>query len=246
MSRFVVSCTWDEVPHLSEEQRQELWDSYPEWEREARFKGTPVLGSGKIYTVPEEDIRVKDFEIPEHWPRAYGFDVGWNCTAAIWGARDLETSTVYLYSEHWRGEAEPIVHAESVKARGSWIPGVIDPASRGRAQKDGIQLLKLYRQMGIDVKPANNAVEAGVRLVWTQLSIGKLKVFESCQHWFEEFRLYRRDDKGRVVKEADHLMDATRYLMMSGIDRMKCAPVKKSVEELVHVGTPNEHSWMGV
>ena len=39
-----------------------------------------------------------------------------------------------------------------------------------------------------------------------------------------EFRLYRRDEKGRIVKERDHLMDATRYLEMTGISLMRCAP----------------------
>ena len=30
---------------------------------------------------------------------------------------------------------------------------------------------------------------------------------------FEEYRLYRRDDKGRIVKQHDHLMDCTRYVV---------------------------------
>jgi hypothetical protein len=48
--------------------------------------------------------------------------------------------------------------------------------------------------------------------VWNRLSTGRLKVFKTLGAWFEEFRLYRRDQKGHVVKENDHLMDATRYL----------------------------------
>jgi hypothetical protein len=32
---------------------------------------------------------------------------------------------------------------------------------------------------------------------------------------------FRRDQEGRIVKEFDHLMDAFRYLVMSGRDRMK-------------------------
>lgn len=30
----------------------------------------------------------------------------------------------------------------------------------------------------------------------------------------EEYRLYRRDERGRVVKTNDHLMDAFRYAVM--------------------------------
>ena len=43
-SPYVVNCTLDEVPHLSDEQRKELWDAIPEWEREARFRGSPFSG----------------------------------------------------------------------------------------------------------------------------------------------------------------------------------------------------------
>ena len=32
--------------------------------------------------------------------------------------------------------------------------------------------------------------------------------------------LHRRDEQGKVVKDYDHLMDAMRYLVMSGLDRM--------------------------
>ena len=46
-------------------------------------------GSGQhlaVYPVPESDLIVQPFKIPAHWPRAYGLDVGWRGTAAIWGA----------------------------------------------------------------------------------------------------------------------------------------------------------------
>ena len=217
-SKFVVMATWDDVPHLSDAVKKELYDSIPPFQRDARSKGIPQLGAGAIYPVPETDLLVTDFEIPTHWPRCYALDVGWNRTAAIWGALDRDTDTLYLYSEHYRGQAEPILHAEAIKGRGAWIPGVIDPASRGRSQHDGIQLLQQYVEMGLDLQPAKNAVEAGLYAVWQRMSAGKLKVFKSCTHWTTEFRLYRRDESGRIVKDSDHLMDTMRYLVMSGID----------------------------
>lgn len=229
MSKYVVMATWDDVPHLSDTVKKELWESIPPYQRDARSKGVPQLGSGAIFPVPESDIAITDFEIPDHWPRCYALDVGWNRTAAIWAATDREDGTVYLYSEHYRGQAEPVVHAEAIKSRGSWIPGVIDPAARGRGQKDGDQLLQIYKDLGLDVSPANNAVEAGIHSVWMRLSGGRLKVFKSLQNWFAEFRIYRRDQDGKIVKENDHLMDTTRYLIMSGLDR---ATVKSPVRPL--------------
>jgi ATP-dependent Clp protease protease subunit len=45
-----------------------------------------------------------------------------------------------------------------------------------------------------------------------------LKLRESLNNILGEYRLYRRDDKGKVVKEHDHALDALRYLVMSGRD----------------------------
>jgi hypothetical protein len=224
MSKYLVQASWDDVPHLDEEAKKELLESYPPYQRDARTKGIPQLGSGAVYQVPESDIIVGDFAVPDFWPRAYGMDVGWNRTACVWGARDNAAGCIYLYAEYYRGQTEPVVHVEAIKGRGKWIPGVIDPASRGRSQKDGVQLLAEYREMGLDVDCAVNAVEAGIYAVYQLLSAQKLKVFKSLGNWVSEFRLYQRDTDGRIVKDHDHLMDATRYLIMSGRERMKVRP----------------------
>jgi hypothetical protein len=41
-------------------------------------------------------------------------------------------------------------------------------------------------------------------------------VFRTLQNFLSEYRLYRRDEKGRIIKAKDHLMDDLRYLVMSG------------------------------
>jgi phage terminase large subunit-like protein len=221
-SKYVVMATWDDAPHLTEEQKNQLFSSIPDYQRDARTKGIPQLGSGAIYPIPESEILVDPFEIPVWYPRSYGMDVGWNRTAAVWGAIDRESDTVYLYSEYYRGSAEPAIHVHGIRARGDWVPGVVDPAARGRGQADGGQLLQMYCDLGLNLVKADNSVESGIYNVWQQLSFGKLKVFKSLQNWLAEYRLYRRDDRGNVVKQNDHLMDATRYLVSSGLGLAEC------------------------
>ena len=75
MSRLLVTATWDDVPHLAAEEKAELWASIPPYQRDARSKGIPQLGSGAIYPVPESDLLVEPFAIPAHWPQGYGMDV---------------------------------------------------------------------------------------------------------------------------------------------------------------------------
>lgn len=219
MSKWCIGITWDDVPHLSKEDRATLWDSIPPHQRDARAKGIPALGSGVIYPVSEEVYVVDPFEIPHWWPRAYGMDVGWNRTAAIWGAWDQQDDIVYLYAEHYRSEAPPQVHADAIRSKGAWIPGAIDPASTGSSQFDGKKLIDEYRSLGLDLGLADNAVEAGIHSVYRRLVSGRLRVFRTCGNFISEIRLYRRDEKGKIVKERDHLMDAARYLVMSGLIR---------------------------
>lgn len=244
MSRFCLTMGWDDSPHLSEEQKKEMLNALPPQQRDARSKGIPQLGSGAIFPIPETEIFIDDFPIPDHWPKAYGLDVGWKKTAATWGAWDRETDTVYLYSEYYRGHAEPEVHAKGIKSRGDWIPGVIDPASRGRSQVDGRQLIQQYVDLGLNVDVAFNGVESGIFEVFQRMSSGRLKIFNSLVNLKAEFRLYRRDDKGKVVKENDHLLDSVRYLIMSGLERAitKPKPVEPDLDEYSYGGTSG--GWM--
>jgi phage terminase large subunit-like protein len=237
--RFVVQIEWDEVPHLSEQAKKELLASIPEYQREARSKGVPVLGAGAIYPVPESDFVIDPFELPAHYPRCYGLDVGWNRTAGVWMARDNETQTCYLYHEHYAGKMEPVLHAAAINAAGAWIPGAIDPASRGRSQIDGRNLIQIYRSLGLMLCEADNAVEAGLFKVLNLLTTGKLKVFRNLPNWLSEFRLYQRDEDGKVKKIHDHLMDATRYAVMSGMGVMRVNP--ETEREL----NPWQENWYG-
>jgi hypothetical protein len=173
-----------------------------------------MLGSGAIYPVDERLIACAPINIPDYWPRGYGFDVGWNWTAAVFIALDRDTDIAYVYDTYKAGKAEPAIHAAAIKARGDWLEGEIDPSARGRGQADGKQLLALYEELGLRIRPADNTVEAGLAQVWQRLSTGRLRVFNHLSDWFGEFRIYRRDEKGKVVKVNDHLMDATRYRTM--------------------------------
>jgi hypothetical protein len=57
------------------------------------------------------------------------------------------------------------------------------------------------------------SVEAGLLDMLDRMKTGRFKVFKHLTEWFEEFRLYHRED-GAVVKEQDDLMSATRYGVM--------------------------------
>lgn len=233
LSRYTVMATWDDCPHLDEAAKAEMLREYPAYQREARSKGIPALGSGTVYPVPESDYRCLPFELPAHWPRAWGLDtdagVGW--TGCVWMAWDREASVYYVYDCFKRRHQEPAVTIEAVKARGAWIPGVADAAGLAVTAHDSEQIIGILRQGGLDVVLPDKAVEAGIQQVWELLSAGRLKVFSNCGPLFDELRLYRRDERGRIVKKDDHLVDPLRYLVRSGRERMRTRPGVAKLDE---------------
>ena len=244
MSRYLVQASWNDVPHLTEEAKKELWDSLPPYQRDARTKGIPVLGSGAIYPVSEADLVIPDFDIPAHWPRCYGLDVGWRMTSAIWMALNRDTDTLYFYAEYYRSEAEPVIHAEAIKSRGKWIKGAIDPSARGRGQTDGRALFGMYSDLGLQLTEADNSVETGIYELLTRMNTGRLKVFKSLQNWLREFRLYRRDEKGRIVKEHDHGLDACRYGHSRLREILSTQPAEKKKESEEYGYSSYSTGWM--
>lgn len=242
--KWFIQAGWKHVPHLDEEQKRALLATTPPYQVQARTEGEPMLGAGAIYPIAEADITCDLFAIPDTWRKVYGMDVGWNRTAVIWAAEDPGSGVLYLYDEHYQSEGAPVIHAQGIKARGEWIRGVIDPAARGRGQKDGSVLLQDYQDLGLKLETALNAVDTGITEVWTLLVEGRLKVMGAkCQNWIRECRKYHRDEKGKIVKANDHLMDATRYLVVSGRDHLRVKP--KAAHGYTGQQGSGAQSWMG-
>lgn len=70
--------TIDDVDHYSSEEKSRIIASYPAHEREARTKGIPTLGSGRIFPIEEGLIAIEHRDISAHWPRLGAMDFGWD------------------------------------------------------------------------------------------------------------------------------------------------------------------------
>lgn len=230
----VTTMTIDDAEHYTEEERRAIVAAYPAHEREARTKGVPSLGSGRIFPVPEDEIRVTPFEIPVIWPQIIGLDFGWDHpTAAARLAWDRDNDIIYVVSEYRKPEAIPAVHAAAIRPWGDWIPVAWPHDGLQHDKGSGQQLAELYRAQDLNMttekatfEDGTNGVEAGVADMLERMETGRWKVFSICEKWFEEFRLYHRKD-GKIVKERDDLMAASRYaLMMKRFAITKPKPVK--------------------
>lgn len=229
----VVNMTIHDAEHYTPEQRLAIIASYPSHEREARVNGTPTLGSGRIFPLPDEAVWETQVQILPHWRRICGLDFGWDHpTAAVWLAYDADNDVVHVYDAHRLREATPAVHSLSIKARGDWIPVAWPHDGLQNDKGSGEALAKQYRNLDVkmlkqkathppdrDAIPpqkegeGGNSVEVGLIEMMERMQTGRLKVAKHLNDWFEEFRLYHRED-GKIVKVGDDLMSATRYGLM--------------------------------
>lgn len=233
--RAVITMTIDDALHYTPEERAKIIASYPPHEREARTKGIPSLGSGRIFPVAEDDILCDPFDIPKVWPQINGVDFGWDHPfAAMRCAWDRDNDVFYLVGEYRQREASPIIHSAAIKPWGDWIPVAWPHDGLQHDKGSGEQLAAQYRAQGLNLLPeratfddGTNGVEAGVSDMLQRMQTGRWKVFRTCMSWVEEFRLYHRAD-GKIVKERDDLISASRYaLMMKRFAEVKSAKEPK-------------------
>jgi len=223
-NRRSITMTIHDADHISPEERERIIARYPEHEREARAMGVPILGSGRIFPIADSRILIPSFNVPSHWPLIGGLDFGWDHpTAAAKLAWDRDNDIVYLIREHRLSKATPKQHVMTIGDERSWgnIPWAWPHDGEVADKGSGLQLAKQYKTAGLHMLDSHatfpngsNSVEAGVLEMLERMNDGRWKVFEGvCPLWMEEFRLYHRDE-GKIVKEYDDLISASRYAMM--------------------------------
>lgn len=219
--RSMTNMTIEDVDHYSEEQKRQIIEAYPAHEREARAQGIPMLGSGRIYPVAEEIIREEPLgEIPQSWLQIIGMDFGWDHpTAAVRICLDPLADCVHVVGCYRQKEATPLIHAAAIRPWGK-LP-VAWPHDALQHDKKGDQFYKIYADLDLQMLSEHaqfadkrgNSVEAGLMEILQRMQTGRFKVDRTLSQWWEEFRMYHRKD-GKIVKERDDCMDATRYGMM--------------------------------
>jgi len=234
--RADICMTIDDVDHYTPEDRARIIASYPEHEREARIKGLPSLGSGRIFPVTESSITVEAFPIPPHWPIIGGLDFGYDHpTAAAKLAWDRDNDVIYLTACYKKrgadlanlGIAPTVAHAAAIKPWGP-IPWAWPHDGLQHDKGGGEALADQFRKQGLDMLEekathppkegdnegsGGNSVEAGIHDMLDRMQTGRWKVFAHLAEWLEEFRLYHRKD-GKIVKEFDDAISASRYAYM--------------------------------
>lgn len=228
--------TIDDAEHYTPERRAEIVAGYLPHEREARARGIPVLGSGRIFPIEEGKIVVDPIPIPVHWPQLNGLDFGYDHPfAAVNVAWDRDADCVYLCKEYAERESTPVVHAAAVKPWGAWIPCAWPHDGLQHDKGSGVVLKKQYADQGLEMlsdkaewPEGGNSVEAGLIEMLDRMKTGRFKVFSNLGGWLSEFRIYHRDN-GQIVKLKDDRISASRYALMM----LRHAITKPKLDKLI-------------
>lgn len=218
--------TWDDAPHLTEEAKAAVSASYSEHERDTRSRGVPLMGSGAVFPVFDEDITVPSFEIPDHYYQIMGCDFGIDHPhAAAWLAIDRDADTIYLIDCYKKAGETPVYHAAEMKKHGSWVPVAWphDGMQRDKGSDRARPLWRAFREQGVtmlpnsacydDRKEGAQPVEPGIIDLLERMRTGRFKVFSHLSQFLEEKRMYHRKD-GQIVAINDDIISAVRYGVM--------------------------------
>jgi phage terminase large subunit-like protein len=219
--RQYVSMNIDEVDHISPEDKLMIINSYEEHERDARLKGIPSLGSGRVFPVPEDDIVVHPFQIPDHWYVIAGLDFGWDHpTAATKLAWDKDSDCVYVINDYSKSKEVAAMHVASLKPWGEKLPFAWPHDGLQHDKQSGQPLAESYKAYGLNMlyeratmTDGSSSLEASTLEMLDRMRTNRFKVFNTCQLWINEFRSYHRKD-GLIVKLKDDVISSSRYALM--------------------------------
>jgi len=234
----LVIASWDDAPHICDvEGRMALLLSrLSPHEREMRSRGLPLMGSGLIFPISDDKIKIDPIEIPKHWKRLNGMDFGWeHPTAVAFIAWDEDEDVVYVYKEYSEANVLPPIVASAIKAgENEWIKTIWPHDGMGTDDK---QKDKTKMQLYVDEKvnmhdswftnppgvgekegSGGNSVEPGILSMYLRMETGRLKVFSHCTEFFREKAIYHRKIKNGqpyIVKLNDDMISAVRYACQS-------------------------------
>lgn len=241
---FIFHAGWDEVPHLSEETKKALLETYPEWEVEMRCKGIPSKGSGAIFQVEDSFISAPELRPMAHWPIIAGIDFGRSRdpSTIVYAAKDPSTEIVYLFNEEYLDKDRSPENMARVILSSEYpeIP-VIGPHDTNAVTTDGGNETRgvIMREHGVNLlgttfsnpQELQNQItnihkkhmgkEGGLAWMAHMMKQGKLKVCANLSYFFKEKQSYFYITKGgkTVPKDGDdHIIDAARLAVLS-IDR---------------------------
>lgn len=227
IDRQVINMRIEDAEHIPASERQKIIDGYLAHEREARVKGIPILGSGAIFTMPEDSVIEDQLQyIPDWWVKLWGIDFGighpFGAALILWD-RDPDVIHVHFAFKH-KADMEakdlPVIHASMMKTMGVEVPVAWPQDGTQRDKGSGVALAAQYKAAGLKMHhehatwpDGGNSTEAGIKEMQDREATGRLKYSRALTDLLNERRYYHRKD-GQLVKLNDDILSAVRVAIM--------------------------------
>lgn len=222
--QFFMQKGWDDAPHITEEKKERLLEQYPDYQRDMRTKGTPMLGHGRIYDLQDEFVMCDPFEIPEHFNIITGMDFGYDHPQAfVQIATDMDNDVDYIIHSWKQSKLSANDAWGAIKDWAAHYPVAWphDGLMHEKGRDNSAQQKDHYSNAGFNMvfehatwPEGGNSVENGIYEILQKARRGKLKIFRGQGDLMNEWRQYHRDERGKIVKSMDDMLDALRYAYM--------------------------------
>ena len=223
-SQFFMQKGWDDAPHITPDKRKRMLAQYPLHQRDMRTKGVPMLGHGRIYDLSEDYITCDEPEILPHWFVIAGMDFGWDHPHAhILLVEDRDNGVFYVTRARKKRHESAALAWNVTKP---WAEGVPmawphDGLQSEKGRDDAKQQKEHYEAAGFLMlhehatwQAGGNSVESGLYEIRDLMSKGQFQICKSLRQLLDEILQYHRNEKGKIVKTSDDLLDAIRYAYM--------------------------------
>lgn len=222
--RGYVTMTIYDALHYTDDERKTIIAGYKPHERDARVKGIPMLGEGRVFPYPDETITEPALTyIPEHWVKLWGIDFGIaHPFAAVLVLWDRDNDVIHIHHAIKFSDGRPMDHAAAMRPIGAAVSVAWPHDGNNREKGSGESLAVAYRKDPCNLLLLPNhstfpeggySLEAGVMELQQRMTTGRLKVAAHLSQWLNEFQMYHRKD-GLIVPVNDDLLSATRQAMM--------------------------------
>ncbi len=224
VDQFFMMKGWSDAPHMTSEKMERLLAQYPAHQRDMRSKGVPMLGHGRIYDLDESMLEVDAFEIPIYWKVINGMDFGWDHPQAhMQLVQDPDSDIIYITHSWKQSEVSANEAWGAVKDWAKNVPTAWphDGLQHEKGRDDSMQQKEHYAKAGFKMlkdhatwKTGGLSVESGIYEILDLMRKGKFRIFKGQIDLVSELRVYHRDEKGKIVKKNDDILDAIRYAYM--------------------------------
>ena len=233
---FQVRGGLEQALHIPKERHQEIIEQTAPSQRLARIQGLEMMGQGACFSTPVANIthNIQNNEMNPNWEVGWGIDFHHGGIAGIFvaafGFHDPMTDTLYISDVLRLVGGTPDTHLAAISSHPCADAPALYPHDGGRVANLQTQetLAELYRyhpdrrpyglrmpSTHVTFAGGGYSLPAGVLEMERRFQSGKLRI----ARWLlplvrDEYEAYHYNERGDIVREDDHVLDAIRVLMM--------------------------------